>query len=298
MPSKAFQRRFKIFKDQAIYVATSPWRIFKFLCFSLGLVTLIIGGGIGIYTHHFLQSLPDFTKTDYATLKKMARHHVESKLEDKNQLPAWVEMDDISRDYIFSIVMSEDATFFEHNGIDIEAMLSSMSQNLKKKKYEYGASTISQQVVKNLFLTDEKSLSRKLKELLITLRLEKSFSKNQILELYLNLAEFGPDIYGVEEASAHYFKKKPIDVNAAEGAFIAIMLPSPRRYYYSVFENENITTAKHKRIRRILGDMLANEYISAKQYHQYLRYNYFSEKPREPASTDLVRRRHGRRSAD
>src|SRR5690606_22251702 len=115
---------------------------------------------------------------------------VNARLEDKRKRYKWVPMKKIHRDLVFSIVVSEDATFFEHNGFNFEAMVDSLAENIKERKAAYGASTISQQVVKNVFLTSEKTLFRKLKEALITHQMERRFSKNEILEIYLNIAEF------------------------------------------------------------------------------------------------------------
>src|SRR5690606_7712117 len=98
---------------------------------------------------------------------------------------------------------------------------------------------------------------------------------NQIIEIYLNLAEFGPDIFGVRAASHHFFGKSPGKINAAEGAFMALMLPSPRKNHYAIFQNHNLTRAKRKRIRRVLRDMMYSEFISPEQYRRYLRYDYF-----------------------
>jgi monofunctional biosynthetic peptidoglycan transglycosylase len=150
--------------------------------------------------------------------------------------------------------------------------------NWKKKKYEHGASTISQQVVKNLFLSNEKSINRKIREILITYKLEGQFSKNQILEIYLNIAELGPDIFGIQEAARYYFKKHPMKVNAAEGAFIALMLPSPRKFHFTIFENQNLSEKNQKKLRRVIGDLHSSDYISAQQYREYLNYNYFRKR--------------------
>ncbi|MEK7691555.1 MAG: biosynthetic peptidoglycan transglycosylase, partial [Bdellovibrionota bacterium] len=183
------------------------------------------------------------------------------------------------------IVMSEDSEFFEHDGINVEAIIDAIAVNLRTQKNTIGASTISQQVAKNLFLEFEKSYVRKIKEFMITRDIERRFTKNQILELYLNLAEFGPDIFGVEAAGQHYFGKKASAINAAEGAFIALMLPSPRRLHYSVYQNQNLTDARRKRIRRVLQDMLYNEFITEGQFAQYVRYPYFKkESDRSTAS--------------
>ncbi len=186
-------------------------------------------------------------------------------------------MKEINRELLFSIVISEDSTFFEHGGFNLEAMIDSVAENIKERRPAYGASTITQQVAKNLFLTNEKTILRKLQEAILTNKLEAKFSKNEILEVYLNIAEFGPDIFGINAASHHFFKLNPSEVNAAQGALLAQMLPSPRRHYFQIFENKNLTRAKRKRIDRILRDMLYQEYITEKQYREYVRYRYFEE---------------------
>ncbi len=214
----------------------------------------------------------------FSKLKEVASQGVYKSFEDPTHFRnyRWTELNQIHRDFIYTIIMSEDSSFFEHGGIDYEAILNSAAEDFKKRKYEYGASTISQQVVKNLFLTNEKTIVRKIKELILTSQLEKQFNKNQILEIYLNIAEFGPELFGVASASSAYFKKTPSDINAAEGAFIALMLPSPRKSYYSIYQNKNLPKAKYRKIHRILADMLANGYISPAQFRSYLKYHYFS----------------------
>ncbi len=249
----------------------SPYRFFKVLCFVLGLQVLVVAAVAAVGSYFFMTSLPDFKQWDFARVKNQTAVRIAARYEDKKIRHNWVAIKDISRDLLYSIVMSEDGSFFEHSGIDYEAMMSSLAENLKRREAAYGGSTISQQVTKNVFLTNEKSVTRKLKELLITKRMEAAFSKNEILELYLNLAEFGPDIYGVEAAAKRYFKKPPSEINALEGAFLAVLLPSPKRYHYAVVQNKNLTQPKRKKIRRILSDMLANEYISEKQYREYIK---------------------------
>jgi monofunctional biosynthetic peptidoglycan transglycosylase len=278
--------------QRVVRIVTSPYRALKALCFALGVFTLLLTVALAVSTYAFFRSLPDLKVLGFPQLRKTAQKLVYRKLESGTggRAPSWVEISDISRDFLYSIVMSEDSTFFEHDGIDIDAIAAAAIVNLRKKTYEAGASTISQQVVKNLFLTDEKTIVRKLKEVVVTERLEGAYTKNEILEVYLNIAEFGPDLYGVRAAAQHYFGKKPSEINAAEGAFIAIMLPSPRKFHYSVFENQNITKGKKKKIRRILGDMLANEFISPKQYRDYLTYDYFNEQERRKPAKNLKRR--------
>lgn len=271
-------QRAKIWKERVTYVLFSPYRLFKFICFAIGFVNILVLLIAGIFFKSVLNSVPDINKLQFSEAKAIANRVVQRKLEDKTKGHHWTDIKEINRDFLYTVVLSEDSNFFEHEGIDLDAIIWSLTENLRKQKYEYGASTITQQVVKNLFLTNEKSIVRKIKEIIITERLEKHFSKNQILELYLNVAELGPDIFGVHEASRHYFGKVPAEINAAEGAFIALMLPSPRKYYYAIYQNRNLAPTKSRKIRRVLGDMLANEYISTEQYRKYLKYDYFRKR--------------------
>ncbi len=257
-------------------IASSPFLFVRFVFTISGAIAWLVAIGAGIGLSSFYASLPDVQRPGFDGIKKRATHQVNRRLhKPETTKRPWTELEQVSRDLLYAIVLSEDAGFFDHAGVEVDAILAATIQNLRKKKYDSGASTITQQVVKNLFFTDSKSLIRKTKEVIIARDFDAVYSKNQILEIYLNIAEFGPDLYGIKEASFHYFGKNPSQVNAAEGAFLAIMLPSPRKFHYSVYENQNLTPEKKKRIRRILTDMLSNEFISPKQYREYLKYNFF-----------------------
>jgi monofunctional biosynthetic peptidoglycan transglycosylase len=269
-------------------LALSPFRLAKMILTLTGALVWIGALVAGLFLWNFATSLPDVRGPGFEGLKKKAAQGVNRRLAaPESTKRGWTPLDQVSRDFLYAIVLSEDAGFFDHDGIDTDAILAASLQNLRKKKYESGASTITQQVVKNLFLSDSKSLVRKTREVLVARDLDAAYTKNQILELYLNLAEFGPRIFGVKDAAQHYFKKSPGEINAAEGAFLAILLPSPRRYHYSLYENQNLTPAKRKKMRRILSDMLSNEFISPKQYREYLNYDFFKSAPRTPASKSI-----------
>ena len=243
-------------------------------CF-VGTVVVILLLIMMVTVGKFTLSLPDIERTSFIELKELTKKRVISSLEDKKHYFKWTSISDINRDYLYTIVMAEDSKFFTHKGINYDALVDAMAKNYKSDTYTYGASTITQQVAKNLYLSNDKSIFRKLQEYFIAKRLEKKFSKNQILEIYFNLAEFGPDIYGIRAASYRIFDKSPKEINAAEGAFISLLLPSPRRYYYSIVQNKNISKAQKRKIRRVLSDMRFMKYISSKQYRQYLNYRYF-----------------------
>lgn len=266
---------FKKLKDEVVYVLMSPVRLIKFICFSIGAFVLIFTTVLGIYVWNIFYTVPDATSLKLDDLKVLATKSVDAKREHKEKKLAWTPISDISRDLLYAIVYSEDQTFFEHDGVNYDALINSLAENIKKREYAYGGSTISQQVAKNLFFQSNKSLRRKIQEFLVTKQLERQFKKNEILEIYLNLAELGPDMFGVREAANHYFGKEPKDINAAEGTFIALMLPSPRSNYYKVYENKNLTKQSRKHINRVLRDMLFKEWITEAEYKKYRDYDFF-----------------------
>lgn len=276
--------------DYLLNILLSPIRFFKALCFSIGFVVLAVSTGVGVSLYHYLRDLPPLEKLKYRDLKVMAQSKIQEKFSDKKKVPQWVSLDEISREYLYAIVASEDSTFFEHNGFNFEAIANSLAENIKEQRLAYGGSTISQQVAKNLFLNHDKTISRKLREFFITRSLEAHFSKNEILELYLNVAEFGPEVVGVNAAAWQFFKKSPNRINAAEGAFIALMLPAPKRHYYTIYQNRNLTRAKRKKIERVLREMLYEEYLSDTQYSQYVKYDFFSDPPDRSLATSSRRK--------
>lgn len=262
--------------EKTLYIVLSPIRFFKFLCFLLGLMTFIIIISVSFVSWDFYKDLPAIEKLTYSDLKKTAIQNIVKKLGKKSKIKKfrWVSIDKINRDLVYSIVMSEDSDFFQHDGIDYKSILDSLAHNIKKREYSSGASTITQQVTKNLFLNNAKTLTRKFREFIVSKRLESQFTKNQILEIYLNIAEFGPDIYGVKHASKDMFNKLPSKINVAEGAYLGLMLPSPRKYYYIIHQNKNLTKKTRKKIKRVLKDMVYHEFITYKQYLEYLKFKY------------------------
>jgi monofunctional biosynthetic peptidoglycan transglycosylase len=135
----------------------------------------------------------------------------------------------ISRWLIQAVIASEDQKFFGHQGVDWGALEESVEKNLEKHKLARGGSTITQQLAKNLFFGTERSPTRKLRELVVTRWLEDDLTKRRILELYLNVIEWGDGLYGAEAAARLYFGKPASDVDAHEAAALAGMIPNPRR---------------------------------------------------------------------
>ena len=136
----------------------------------------------------------------------------------------------IPRHMRHAVVAAEDARFFEHHGVDLAAVRHALNRNLEAGAFVIGGSTLSQQTVKNLFLSPSRNPLRKWHELVLTLAMERRLSKQRILEIYLNVAEFGRGIYGVEAAARHYWHKPASALTPWEAAQLAATLPSPRRH--------------------------------------------------------------------
>lgn len=142
----------------------------------------------------------------------------------------WVPRSSISPYLIKAVLISEDDKFWSHEGFDYDAIKKAIEKDIKAGKFKFGGSTISQQLVKNLYLSPAKNPLRKLREALITWKMERVLSKKRILEIYLNVAEWGEGIFGIEAASRHYYGKPASELAPEEAARLAAVLPNPRKY--------------------------------------------------------------------
>jgi len=142
----------------------------------------------------------------------------------------WVPLKKISPYLRQAVVLAEDDRFYEHGGYDWKAIKKAVEIDLKKKRFARGASTITQQLAKNLYLSSAKNPLRKIKEFFIALKLERELSKDRILEIYLNVVEWGNGVYGAEAAAKHYFNTTAASLGKHEAAFLASILPKPRFY--------------------------------------------------------------------
>jgi monofunctional biosynthetic peptidoglycan transglycosylase len=145
-------------------------------------------------------------------------------------IQVWTPLARISPYLVKAVLIAEDDKFWKHEGFDYEAIQKAIEKDIKAKKFKLGGSTVSQQLAKNLYLSPSKNPLRKLAEAIITWRMEKVLSKKRILELYLNVAEWGEGIFGAEAAARHYFGKSAADLSAEEAARLAAALPNPRKY--------------------------------------------------------------------
>lgn len=181
----------------------------------------------------------------------------------KNKPKDWVELSEISHNLVTAIITSEDARFHEHFGIDTnqltEVLIEYFSRNDDISKLR-GASTIEQQLIKNIYLTSEKSVKRKFVEIIEASYLDTHVTKYKILETYLNVIEYGPGIYGIKSAANYYFKTEPKNLTPRQGAFLAMLLPSPVRYSQS-FRQRRLTPFAQRITNSILYKMYRQGYL-------------------------------------
>jgi len=171
--------------------------------------------------------------------------------------PNYTRLDQISPYLQKCVLTSEDPSFFSHRGFINEAFKQSILKNIRTKKFSRGASTITMQLVKNVFLTREKTVSRKMEEILLVYILENNriASKERMLEVYFNIIEWGPNIYGIGEAAQFYFEKKPIDLTLKECLFLATIVPKPKKFMWQ-FDNKGNLKSFAKQQQKILGNLM------------------------------------------
>lgn len=197
------------------------------------LVAVVLFGAVAFVAAYFVY--PDVgryaTKNpDKTAFMQWREAQWAEKGEKKRITQRWVPIGQVSPALLKAVLIGEDDKFYQHEGFDYEALEQAFEKNMKAGRFKAGASTISQQLTKNLFLSPEKSLTRKLKEAILTWRLERALTKRRILELYVNVAEWGDGIFGVEAAARHYFKKPASQLSTMEAARLAAVLPNPIRF--------------------------------------------------------------------
>lgn len=182
--------------------------------------------------------------------------------------PTFTRLEEIAPAMMAAVLSTEDGGFWRHQGFLTSQFRHALRANLEAGKVRLGASTISMQLVKNLLLSHERTLSRKLQEVFLTWYIEKTLPKARIMELYLNIVEFGPGIYGVTNAAEHYFGKAPSQLSSIEAAYLALMLPSPviRHQHYC---RARLTPAFDTKLRRVHRIMKAKERIPLWMFETY-----------------------------
>ena len=173
----------------------------------------------------------------------------------------WVPLKDISPLLQQAVITWEDPTFYSNKGFNFPEIMRSVVRDIRARAYVRGGSTITQQVAKNMYLTPRKTLRRKLREAVLALRMEHALSKHEILEVYLNVAEWGPGIQGAEAAARHYFGKSAASLNWGEAALLAGLLQNPLR----LNPDTNPKAARRKQIE-VLNKLLQFQELSASEY--------------------------------
>src|SRR6266566_4840384 len=202
----------------------SLWRMF---CYTAG--TAVIS--LAIYEFWFLAQILYWVEHNPTTTRVMdtrleaSRPNQPQALEQK-----WTDYERISIHLKRAIIIAEDAKFVDHEGFDWEGIQRAMDKNVRRGRFVAGGSTITQQLAKNLFLSGERSLLRKGQEAILTAMLEAAMDKRRIFEIYLNVAEWGENVFGAEAAARHYFGVDAASLGPEQAARLAAMLPRPRYY--------------------------------------------------------------------
>jgi monofunctional biosynthetic peptidoglycan transglycosylase len=178
----------------------------------------------------------------------------------------WTPLERIPEEMEWAVIVAEDANFYRHEGIDVPAIKNAIRYDLEKKRFARGASTITQQVAKNLFLSREKTITRKIEEIYLAKRMEQALTKGRILELYLNIIELGPMVYGIGHGSRYYFDRPASELTPRQCAFLAAMLPGPQKTYNPYRHLDRVL----KRSDMILGEMRRKEVLTEAEYRRAL----------------------------
>ena len=178
----------------------------------------------------------------------------------------WTPSESVPAEMKWSVIVAEDANFYRHEGIDVKALKNAIKYDLEKKRFARGASTITQQTAKNLFLSRDKTVTRKIKEVYLAKRLEQELTKGRIIELYLNIVELGPMVYGIGHGARYYFDKPASTLTPRECAFLAAMLPGPQKVYNPYRHLDRVL----KRSDMILGQLRQKGVLSEAEYRQAL----------------------------
>lgn len=199
--------------------------------FKLVLIVLLIGGIIDIgryFVYPNVSELRDIHPIPTAFMQ-YRQDEWASENKDKSITQKWVTFSEISPNVIKAVLIGEDDKFWNHDGFDVDGMEQALERSLKKGSIA-GGSTISQQLAKNLYLSPSKNPVRKIKEAILTWRIENTLTKRRILEIYLNVAEWGDGIFGIEAAARHYYHKSAKRLSGEEAARLAAVLPNPIKY--------------------------------------------------------------------
>jgi hypothetical protein len=214
-------------------------------------------------------------RSGLARLKSEFTHEVQTKDGRTRRIvvglrnPNFVPFSKLPRTLVTAVLVSEDSSFLSHHGIDFKAVRNSLVANAQSGTVVRGASTLTQQLAKNLFLGRERTVVRKLREALLTLGLEAALSKERLLEIYFNIIEWGPGLYGIKEAARHYFEKEPAQLTPKEAAFLATLIPGPVKYHSFCFRGE-LTELWEANVAAVMEKMVTAGVLTEAQYEQHV----------------------------
>jgi hypothetical protein len=183
--------------------------------------------------------------------------------------PGWVPYGSISRFMEVAVMTTEDSGFLRHHGFDEEAIKNSIRENLRKRRFVRGASTLSMQLAKNLYLERTKSVARKLQEAVLTMYLEQELTKEQLMELYLNVVEFGPMVFGIGPAARHYFNAAASQLSLGQALYISSILPSPKVQHFAA--GGAVTPGWSNYLRKLMETANKRQWISDEELEEGLR---------------------------
>lgn len=196
--------------------------------------------------------------------------------------PEWVSFEKFSPYVVDALMVCEDGSFFAHNGFSAGAIRNAMIANIKAGKFALGASTITMQLAKNVFLDRRKQLSRKLQEAVLTAWLEQAMSKSELLELYVNVIEYGPNLYGIGPASWHWFGRPASDLDPAEATFLISLLPSPVKRHF-MWDKGAPSDGYLQFVRALLKEQRARGKLDEDEYQAAIAQPLKFHKPGDPA---------------
>ncbi|HPR18259.1 MAG TPA: transglycosylase domain-containing protein, partial [Candidatus Cloacimonadota bacterium] len=263
MKKRRKKRRIKSRKKTAYKPGLTQRILFVFFC----VIALFAGIGIGLF-YYYSSELPPLSELTRYEMK------VGSEVFDRNDKLIHTfsferrKLTDISElpPYLLNGILAvEDKNFYKHWGMDQFGLFRAFLVDLQRGNFSQGASTITQQVARNMFLSLDKTIPRKIKELLLAIRIEKHFSKQEILELYLNKSPFGPGLYGIEVASQKYFGKDAKDLSIPEAALIIGMPQLPSGYYPFNYPERALKRRNSVLLRMVQEGVITNEeYVEAR----------------------------------
>ena len=214
-----------------------------------------LAGLLFVYASYIFLTLPDVRVLRTSNPKTTAfielrAREARQRGQQPRRLQQWVPYSRMSPNLVRAVLLTEDAKFWKHDGLDYESIKESVEVNLERGEFARGASTITQQLAKNLYLSPSKNPIRKLRELLIARRLEAELTKQRILEIYLNVIEWGDGVYGAEAAARKYFGKSAAGLSSSESALLAASIANPR-----IMNPDHVTARLRRRQAMVLRRM-------------------------------------------